>query len=348
MDVVRIGLAGCGSVSRSYFPHLGASEYADVVAVCDVDMGRAREAADRHGVPAAFDDVGRMLDEAPFDLFVNTTAMPAHYRLNRLALDAGRHVYCEKPIATRYADGVELLALAAAQELHLWGAPNVVLSPQFAHLRGLIQGGSLGKVHAAHASYGHAGPSWGPWFYGDDGGSLFDLGVYNVTTLTGLLGPAKAVVALSGTAIPEREADGVAIRATADDNTMLLIDHGDTVYSHVQTGFVYGAQRGDRSMEFIGTEGAANLLGYDWGPTGVEEWRASSGDWETRCEDPGDYCWQGGAAYVAECLVTGAEPMMTGAHALHVLEVMTAAKASARDGGRVAVTSTFELPRSHG
>ena len=199
-------------------------------------------------------------------------------------------------------------------------------------------------MHAAHACYGHAGPSWGPWFYGDDGGSLFDLGVYNVTTLTGLLGPAKAVIALSGTAIPERQVDAQTVRATADDNTMLLIDHGDTVYSHIQTGFVYSAQRGDRTIELIGTEGAANLLGFDWGPAGVEEWRASSGAWETTCEDAQGYCWQSGAAHVAECLVTGVQPRMTGEHALHTLEVMTAAKASAARGERIAVESTFELP----
>ena len=344
MERVRIGLAGCGSVSRSYLPHLAASEYADVVAVCDVDMSRAELSAEQHGVPGAFDGVARMLDGAEFDLFLNTTAMPAHCELNRLALAAGRHVYCEKPIATSYEDGRALVELAQTQGVKLWGAPNVVLSPQFAYLRDLIHGGALGRVYAAHASYGHAGPTWGPWFYGKEGGSLFDLGVYNVTTLTGLLGPAKAVVALSGTAVPEREVDGAMLRAEADDNTMLLIDHGDTVFSHVQTGFVYRAQRGDRSMEFIGTEGAANLLGFDWGPAGVEVWNAASGAWDARCQETHGYCWQSGAAYVAECLVKGVEPAMTGAHALHVLEVMTAAKASAAGGTRVPVESTFELP----
>jgi predicted dehydrogenase len=330
-------------VSGSYLPHLAGSAYADVVAVCDVDMSRAERSAEQHGVAQAFDDVTSMLDGAEFDLFLNTTAMPAHRELNHLALTAGKHVYCEKPIATSYEDGLALVELAETSGLELWGAPNVVLSPQFAYLRELIHGRALGRVCAAHASYGHAGPSWGPWFYGKDGGSLFDLGVYNVTTLTGLLGPAEGVVALSGTAVAEREVDGAMLRAVADDNTMLLIDHGNTVFSHVQTGFVYRAQRGDRSMEFIGTEGAANLLGYDWGPAGVEVWDTASGAWDTRCEDAHGYCWQSGAAYVAECLVKGVEPMMTGAHALHVLEVMTAAKVSAAHGVRMPVESTFEL-----
>jgi predicted dehydrogenase len=156
-------------VSAEYLPNQGASEVVEVVAVCDVDMGRARDAASRHGIPAAFDNVARMLDESEFDLFLNTTAMPSHYALNRLALEADRHVYCEKPIATTYEDGVDLMALAVAQGRRLWGAPAVVLSPQFAYLRELIQGGALGKVHAAHACYGHAGPTWGPWFYGDGG-----------------------------------------------------------------------------------------------------------------------------------------------------------------------------------
>src|SRR5438270_637506 len=83
-----------------------------------------------------------------------------------------------------------------------------------------------GRVHAAHGRDGHGGPSWGPWFYRKGGGSLFDLGVYNITTLTGLLGPARGVVALSGVAVPERVVEGERVRVEADDNVMLLMDHG--------------------------------------------------------------------------------------------------------------------------
>src|SRR5205823_13764929 len=146
-------------------------------------------------------------------------------------------VFCEKPIATSLREGQLLLDQAQAHGVRLFGAPNAVTSPAFRCLAEIVASGEIGRVHAAHGRYGHGGPSWGPWFYRKGGGSLFDLGVYNITTLTGLLGPARGVVALSGIAVPERIVEGERVQVEADDNIMLLMDHGDAVFSCVQTGF---------------------------------------------------------------------------------------------------------------
>jgi predicted dehydrogenase len=347
MARIRVAVAGCGSVSGYYLPDLQGSPFVELVSVCDVVAERARQRAEKFEVPHHFGDFDAMLAGPPFDLLINLTAMPHHFPLNLKALQAGRHVLCEKPIATDLADGRRLLETAKAQGVQLFGAPNVVTSPAFRGMAAVLASGEIGRVHAAHGRYGHAGPSWGPWFYRKGGGSLFDLGVYNITTLTGLLGPARGVVALSGIAIPERRVDGEQVRVEADDNTMLLIDHGDAVFSCVQTGFVYRAHRQDRTVELIGTRGAMNLLGHDWGPKGVEVWTESRGDWETRCQDQQDFGWQTGGRYVAECLATGKPSMMTGEHAFHVLEVMLAAHQSAAGGRRVSVESRFPWPVIH-
>lgn len=344
MEKVRIAIAGCGSVSEKYLPNLKASSYAEVVSVCDAVPARAQQKAEQFGVPAFFASVEEMLDAVPSDMLLNLTGMQEHYRINKLALESGRHVYCEKPLATSIEEAKELLALARGRGLNLWGAPNAVTSPQFACMAQVLASGEIGKVHAARALYGHGGPSWGPWFYKRGGGSLLDLGVYNVTTLTGLLGPAKQVTALCGVALPERFVDGELVRVEADDNVALLIDHGDAVYSCVQTGFVYGAFRDDRTIELIGIEGAVNMLGYDWAPRGVEVFSHGSGRWDIRCTDPAGYTWSAGASYVAECLVTGKKPLMTAEHAIHVLEIMLAALESAATGRRIAVHSTFPWP----
>ena len=82
-----------------------------------------------------------------------------------------------------------------------------------AHMAQAIRDGKLGRVAAAHASYGHGGPSWSSFFYEKDGGSLYDLGVYSITTLTGLLGPAKAVIAIS-------EAPCVTLRPDPSDSSL--------------------------------------------------------------------------------------------------------------------------------
>ena len=87
----------------------------------------------------------------------------------------------------------------------LWGAPITVQSPQFAFMAKHLVAGKLGRVSAQHTPhYGHEGPNWSAFFYEKGGGSMPDLAVYNLTTLTGLLGPAKYVSAMLSVVTPER------------------------------------------------------------------------------------------------------------------------------------------------
>ncbi len=111
----------------------------------------------------------------------------------------------------------------------------------------VLSTGALRQVYVAHGIFCWSGPTWlgSAWFYQKGGGSLFDLGVYNLTMLTGLLGPAHSVVVMAGTAIRELVIDGEIIPVEADDNTALILDHGNAVYSVIQTGFVYAGQRDD-------------------------------------------------------------------------------------------------------
>jgi len=316
----------------------------ELAGVCDVVKERAAERAEEFGVPLAFDDFDRMLTDLDFDLLVNLTAMPSHFPLNLAALRAGKHVFCEKPIAAALEDGHRLLEAARENHVRIFGAPNVVTSPAFRCLAEVIRSGEIGEVRVAHGRYGHGGPTWGPWFYQKGGGSLFDLGVYNVTTLTGLLGPARSVTALTGIAIPERTVEGQRVRVEADDNTMLLMDHGGATFSCVQTGFVYPNLPEGQTLEIVGRKGTAGLLGYDWGPEGVRVRTEAASEGETRAADQQGYGWERGASTIAECLATGTDPPMTGEHALHVLEVMLAALESGRSGRRIEIESRFRWP----
>ena len=366
MNKIRVAVAGCGNVSNAYIPNLRRCEYADVVALCD-QQGRAEEQGDRHGIGPRYTDLEQMLQDVPFDLFVNLTSMGSHGPLNRLALQAGKHVWSEKPLASDVESGRELIELARSNGVRIWGAPNTLTSPAFRFMRDLVASGAIGTVYAAHGIYGHTGPDWGSWVYGPEGGSLFDLGIYNLTTLTGLLGPAKAVTAEMGTATPIRKVEGAVVKVEADDNAVVILQHGDAVYSVIQTGFVYGAQNEDFTIQLIGTKGAIALGGYDWDPSNVQVYRSETQRWErhlersgTRSEaggatqpdalvtasrvDASGYAWQGGASYVVECLATGAEPVIQAEHALHVMDVIEQAKRSAESGRRRTVSSTFRWP----
>jgi predicted dehydrogenase len=348
---VRVGVIGCGNVSGAYLPDILSSPHIELVSVCDILFERARAAAGKHGVSKAYPNIDDMLAGEPFDLLVNITSMPSHYPVSRKALDAGRHVWSEKPMALTVADAGRLLALASRKGVSIHAAPTCVISPQFEFMARTIAAGKLGRVSAAHASYGHGGRLWSPWFFQKGGGSLYDLGVYNVTTLTGLLGPAKSVVGVEGTAIATRTVEGQPVKAEADDNTMLIIEHAHAVYSHIQTGYVYfSAKRHDdvtyrhRTIDIVGTDGVMHLVGYDWGPKGVDLAERNAPEYSTHATDPGSYKWQHGVSYLAECMVNGNKPLLTGTHALHVLEVMNACHESQRTGRRVGIRSTFDWP----
>jgi len=278
--------------------------------------------------------------------------MQEHEKINRRALESGKHVWSEKPIANTLAAGQELLRMAQAKKLRLWGAPITVQSPQFVFMAKTLAAGKLGRVAAAHADYGHEGPNWSPFFYEKGGGSMPDLAVYNLTSLTGLLGPVKNVSAMLSIVTAEREIrDRGTIKVTEEDNAQILLDHGGGVLSHVQSGFNYfnpnghdGSKESRHTISIVGSGGFMGLVGYDWQPLGVDLATKESPNLERHVVDAQGYVWQQGASLAAECLATGKELLVTPEQALHVLEIITAARESSATGQRVALTSTFKWP----
>jgi len=349
---VKVAVIGCGSVSGMYLPHLSKSEYVELVSVCDIIPERAQKAAKKYNVANHFPHIDQLLAGPAFDLMVNLTNMQEHGRLNRQALLARKHVWSEKPMANTYAEGKELFELSKKQGVRIWGAPAVVNSPQFAFMAQAIQQGKIGKVSAAHAHYGHLGPTWSAFFYEQGGGSLPDLGVYNIATLTGLLGPAKTVMAMTSIVTPERTVDDKGkVKVVAEDNAMVLMEHANGVLSHVQCGFNYfdpygheGEGQDKPTISIWGTHGNLQLIGYDWAPFGVDV--ATHDNEKTRREatDTGTYVWEQGASVISESLVLGTEPLIAAEHALHVLEIMEAARASQAGGKRITLKSTFKYP----
>jgi predicted dehydrogenase len=349
---IRTGLIGCGSVSGQYLPQLTQCPFVEVVSLCDIKPERAQRQAERFKVAHHYPNIEAMLAGEPFDFLVDTTDMQQHEGINRRALEAGKHVWSEKPIANSLAAGQKLLQMALKKKLRLWGAPITVHSPQFAFMAKQLAAGKLGRVAAAHADYGHEGPGWSAFFYEKGGGSLPDLAVYNLTSLTGLLGPVKHVSAMLSIVTPERTVtDKGRIKVTEEDNAMVLLDHGRGIISHVQSGFNYfnphgheGSKETRHTISIVGSTGFMGLVGYDWEPLGVDLATHDSPKLRRHAIDPQGYKWQQGAALAAECLVTGRELLATPEQALHVLEIITAARESSATGRRIKLTSTFKWP----
>lgn len=349
---IRVGVIGCGSVSNMYLPHLSKCPYAEVVSVCDIKPERAQAQSEKYRVKNWYPHVDKMLAGVKIDLFVNLANMQVHGELNRKALDAKINVWSEKPMANTYAEGYELYQYAKKQGVRIWGAPAVVNSPQFEFMAEQLNKGNLGKVAAAHAHYGHQGPNWSAFFFENGGGSLPDLGVYNISTLTGLLGPVKSLIAITNVIDPVRDTgDKGPIQVVAEDNAMIIMEHQNNVLSHIQCGFNYfdpygheGVGQERPTISIVGSTGNMHMVGYDWKPFGVDMATVEHEKYRRFATDRKDFLWEEGASIVCEALATGKEPRINAEHTLHVLEIIEAARLSQKEGTRVRLNSAFNWP----
>ncbi|HTL57490.1 MAG TPA: Gfo/Idh/MocA family oxidoreductase [Candidatus Limnocylindrales bacterium] len=340
---VRLGIVGCGNVLGAY---LALAEMLRREGVADVTVFCGRE-HQRFATLAAWPSAAFVTHFEDFvsrpdvDAIVVLTPMVEHARMARAALEAGKHVLVEKPLAVTLKEARQLIAVAKATEKFLVCAPFTVLSPTFQAIGRRLQRGDIGTIISARGRYGWAGPDWTGWFYRRGGGAIFDLGVYNLTTLTGWLGPVRRVAAMSGVAVPKRSVCGKKIRVEADDNSQILLDFDGNRFAVITTGFTLQQYRGP-GLELFGLEGTLYLLGDDWDPDGYELWQNSAGCWQTYKETHPEWPWTDGLRHMVECIRTGLRPAVMPEHAYHVLEVMLAAQAAGRDGRTRNIKSRFK------
>lgn len=345
---IRIGVVGCGSVmQRPYTGQINQLKqigHVETVVACDVkDALREKMLGPGFGYDRFTTDFEEVVAADDVDLVLITTSMREHGMITKAALQAGKHVLVEKPMSTSLQEAAEIVELAKSSPGHLVPAPHVVLSPTYQKMWRHIQQGDIGQPHLARAFYGWAGPSWGKWFYQQGGGSMFDLGVYNVVSLTGLLGPARRVTGLVGTAIPERVVEGEMMQVETDDNAHICIEFANNCYAVVTTGFTIQSYR-NAAIEIYGSEGTIQMLGDDWDPNGYELWQNKEGAWKLFNETNPNWPWTDGINHLVECIREGKRPIITPEHAYHVIEIMEAARSAGRDGQRREIESTFTPP----
>jgi predicted dehydrogenase len=342
-----LGVLGCGSVFagpyRGMIERLRATGRVHVSAVYDVDDAKRRGSAAHYDVDPELRGPGDVVGGDDVDVVLVLTSMNEHGPLSKTALEAGKHVLVEKPMATTLEEAAELLELERRSPGLLVCAPHVLLSPTFRAVHAAVREGRVGDLLSARARYGWSGPWWNEWFYEPGGGSLFDLGVYNVTSLCALFGPARRVTAMVGVAIPEREVNGRRMRVEADDNAQVLLDFGDARFAVVTTGFTMQRYRSP-AIEVYGSEGTVQLLGDDWAPEGWELWRNADGAWRVFPEPDPHWQWTEGLRHLVECVEAGRPTVTRPEHAYYVLEIMLAAQAAGRDGVARAIESGFPDP----
>ncbi len=339
---VGVGIIGAGNVLWAYLQvldRLVPKGHAYEGPIC----ARRREIwrdlkARRPGIRLVTE--ARRVVESGVEVVVIITPPSSHVELTRLALEHGKHVVVEKPLASTRSEAEALVDLAASQRLHLLVAPFVQLAPTFRVLWGMIRRGDIGRVHSARGLYGNAGSTWARWYHKDGVGPLAEAGIYNLKSLTALLGAVTEVVSAEATAVVPRVAGGLEISDPEPDVSHVILRHESGALSSVVSS--HAIQRYRRpGLELYGTEGTANLLGDDWDPRGLEIWRNERGRWEEYEPIEGTWLWADGLGEAVMAVRQGRAPLAELTHDLHLLEILEAAHRAARERQIVPVISRF-------
>ena len=343
MRPVTVGIVGAGNVIGAYFQvmdRLIPRGLARLGPVCARRKETWKELQSRRpGIELVLhpDEVFR----SDVDVALIITPPESHEELTRAALEHGKHVVVEKPAASTKCQAQRIAQLAEQRGLHLMCAPFIQLAPTFRALWTRICDGALGKVHSARALYGNAGSTWARWYHDGSVGPLAEVGIYNLKSLTAVLGPVAEVQAAETLAVRQREVGGESMEAGGADVSHVLLRHESGALSSLVSS--HGIQRYRRpALEFYGTEGTANLLGDDWDPRGFEIWRNSAGCWEEfEAIDP-TWLWADGLAEMVNAIREQRRPVHSLEHDIHLLEVIEACTQAAREKRCVAVHSRFQ------
>ncbi|MFC5468020.1 Gfo/Idh/MocA family protein [Cohnella suwonensis] len=206
MKKIKVGMIGTGNISGIYFQNGNRFESMEIVACADIDVERAKAKGEEYGIRGC--SVEELLNDPEIEMIINLTIPQAHANVCLQALEAGKHVYVEKPLAVTREDGLKVLELAKQKGLYVGCAPDTFLGGGIQTCVKLIEDGWIGTPIGATAFMLGGGPEdWHPnpeFFYQIGGGPMFDMGPYYLTALIALLGPIKTVTGMSRISFPER------------------------------------------------------------------------------------------------------------------------------------------------
>jgi predicted dehydrogenase len=346
---LRLAVVGVGDVAqRDYLPEAHRlAEIAQLAVVCSRHEHRARSVAEQYAVPRWTTDYREAI-ESDVDAVVNLTPLAVHHEINRAALERGRHVYTEKPLAASAGEARELRDLAARLGLVLVCAPSVLLFPQVRYVQELLASGRLGIIRSARAHANGGVPPWAGYasdpspFFSAAGGPLVDMGVYPLHVLTGLLGPVGKVAALArrtrdSFVIDDGPLRGKVVPVDCEDHWQLIADLPDCVASVEATFATAESAAPECELRSEGGAVAFSLLDVA-APVRVLE--PGAGTWadvtiaHERASGPDHIL---GVIHMIECIAGARRPLASADHAVHVLDVIEAARRAAVSGEPVKV-----------
>jgi predicted dehydrogenase len=346
---IKLGIIGAGNIAGPYLRDIPHYPELELAGIADILPARAEALAREHGT-RAYPSVDALLADPAVEMVANLTVQHAHAAVTTSCLLAGKHVYSEKPLTTRYADAVGLVALARERGLRLACSPFTLMGEAQQTAWKWIRDGKLGQVRLAYAdvNWGRI-ETWHPdpqGFYGV--GPLFDVGVYPLSILTAIFGPARRVSAYGTVLWPERETrQGTRFRVAQPDFLVAAIELADGVVVRLTADF-YVANKSTRQVgiEFHGDRGSLHLESWHMFNAKVAFAAFDEPLEEVPLvrEPPYGTPWGQGLWETATAIIAGRPHRFSGEMAAHTVEILEATAESARSGRPVAITSDFARP----
>jgi predicted dehydrogenase len=316
-------------------------------------MSRCVAFAEEHAM-RAYESVASLLADDSVDLILDLSGQDAHAQVVDSCLSAGKHVYCEKPLALDYPTAERLVACARDAGLRLGSAPSTFLGEAQQTVAKSVRGGRLGRVRLVYAEINHGRiESWHPNpapFY--DCGPVFDMGPYPLTLLTGIFGPVARVQAWQRFLLRDRATkEGAAFELRKPDFTVALMEFRDGPLMRLSLNYYadWWKKEGE-IVELHGDNGSlclghvsvfnANVEYADYGKPyeAVEPVKEPFRGIE----------WGRGVVEMVDAMIEGRPHRATGEQAAHVIEIMCAIDEAAASGQAVDVNSTFTAPSPMG
>jgi predicted dehydrogenase len=338
----EVAIIGMGNVSSAYLRTLEQLEVRGIAragAMCARNRDSWPELlASRPGLRLVA--AAQEVLESEASLVVILTPPSSHAELAMAAIEHGKHVVVEKPLALSTSEGQEVIEAARTANVKIVSAPFVTLSPTFQQLAALVESGEIGTVHSARAMYGNLGSDWATWYHEGLVGPLAEVGIYNLQSLTALLGPVAAVQAAGTIGIAERRVGDALLVSRRPDSVQVIMHHESGAISSLLASHAVAHYRRP-ALELYGSEGTAYLQGDDWDPTGVDIWRTSGGRWESYEAIDRTWHWTDGLREAVTAVREDRLPLTDPHHDLHLLEILDAAELARTNGALVGVASRF-------
>ncbi len=278
---LRIGLAGCGWISKFHLEGWRAIPNVEVVATCDLDLARARSLASQYEVPWVGDDVARMLDECELDILDIATNPDSHRSLAIMATEHRVNTLCQKPVALTLADAKAMISAAEKNNVVLYVNEMMRFCPWFQHTRRLMKKNVLGQVGFARffsrtASFIKAGPTKKIRFGRRDylkktsRAIILDDAIHYLDVIRFLFGNPKSVYAVTEHVSPFLSGEDVATILLRYEGMTSVIEESWSTYGPARIGFEIEGLKGailfshGRALEYYSAQGSSIGRRYEY------------------------------------------------------------------------------------